>query len=59
LAEATTPQTVAVSPMWPAASSAFRGAAKVEKAHDPNTADVASSLAGVILTTPQYDVRRR
>jgi hypothetical protein len=49
LAEATTPQTVAASPMWPAASSGLRGAAIVEKAHDPNTADDTSSLIGFSL----------
>jgi len=46
LAEATTPQTVAVFPMWPAASSALRDAAVVEKAHDPNTADATSRSYG-------------
>jgi hypothetical protein len=45
-AEATTPHTVPVSPMWPAASSGLSEAAVAEKAHDPNTADAASSLTG-------------
>ena len=47
LEEATTPQTVSVSPMWAAAFSGLRGAAMVEKAHDPNTADAARSLIGL------------
>ena len=51
LAEATTPQTVAISPMWPPASSGLSGAAIVEKAHDPNTVDATSNLTGLILVS--------
>jgi hypothetical protein len=37
-AEATMEQTVAVSPIWAAASSGLRGSAVTEKAHDPSLA---------------------
>jgi hypothetical protein len=49
--EATTPHTVALSPNWLAASAGVRGAGRVGKAHDPNTADAISSLVGLILTS--------
>src|SRR5262245_1107367 len=58
-AEATTPQTVAVSPMCPAASSGLRGAAATENVHDPSAVDASSSLTVIIgrpPTTPDVDL---
>jgi hypothetical protein len=50
LADATTPQTVAVSPTWRAASSARGSAALAGSAHSPNTAEAA------IIFTPRIAV---
>src|SRR5215471_8347844 len=52
-AETTTPQTVAVSPIWRAASSGLRGAAMVEKVHSPKAAEVTNSPTGLILNLLQ------
>src|SRR5215471_7080649 len=48
-AETTTPQTVAVSPMWLAACSGLKGAAMAEQAQSPN-APAASGVTKLILT---------
>src|ERR1700730_14758646 len=55
LAEATTPQTVAVSPMWPAASSGLREAAAVALAHSPTTLKTARSLDDLIAVLANAD----
>ena len=48
LIDTTTLQTVAVSPMWAAASSGLRGAALIETAHRPNATDKGISFAAFI-----------
>jgi hypothetical protein len=55
LAEATTPQTVAVSPMWPTASSGLREAAAVALAHSPTTLKTARSLDDLIAVLANAD----
>src|SRR5215468_6028255 len=56
-AEATTPQTVAVSPICPLASSGLRGAAAaVEEAHNPKTIDATTRLAVLILAPHRSSV---
>src|SRR5262249_52538138 len=51
LQEPTTPQTFAVPPICPAASSGLKGAAMAEEVHAPNSTVAGSSLADLILTS--------
>jgi len=53
LADATTPQTVAVSPMRLAASSGRKSAALAEKAHNPIAANAVNTLAGFMAPLQQ------
>ena len=59
LAEATTPQTVTISPMCCLASSGLRDAAILGETHDPNTADATSGVTVRILPLQEASGTRR